>query len=159
MRRPARLDSARAWLDSTAEVTLRGYARRYGVDRYTAHHELTMLGVTLPVNDEQWSKRPSPVPERAEKSRSDERESDRVDDGLPDGWMEWGGEIMFVVGFTSGGAPYGLRIDEFPPDDLPEELKGRTWSGDALIDEPLSRYDVWREVPDWEDRDGRDVPF
>lgn len=138
MPRPARLDSARAWLDSTAEVTLRAYARRYGVDRYTAHHELTMLGVTLPVSVEQWSKRPSPVPKRARRSRSDEGESDRVDDGLPNGWMEWGGEIMFVVGFTSGGAPYGLRIDELTADDLPEELEGRTRSGDALIDEPLS---------------------
>jgi hypothetical protein len=27
-----------------------------------------------------------------------------------DSWIEWGGELIWVVGFTSGGAPYGLRV-------------------------------------------------
>jgi hypothetical protein len=34
------------------------------------------------------------------------------------GWVEWGGELIWVVGFTSGGAPYGLRACEFDPADL-----------------------------------------
>ena len=29
------------------------------------------------------------------------------------GWIEWGAELIWVAGFTSGGAPYGLRaIDQ-----------------------------------------------
>jgi hypothetical protein len=28
-------------------------------------------------------------------------------------WMDVGGRLMFVVGFTSGGAPYGCYEDEF----------------------------------------------
>jgi hypothetical protein len=28
-------------------------------------------------------------------------------------WMDVGGRRMFVVGFTSGGAPYGCYEDEF----------------------------------------------
>src|SRR5947208_15800145 len=30
-----------------------------------------------------------------------------------DGWEEYGGELMWVVGHTEGGAPYGLKADEF----------------------------------------------
>ncbi|HVL99577.1 MAG TPA: hypothetical protein VM324_09835 [Egibacteraceae bacterium] len=118
MRRPARLDSARSWLESGAEVTVRAYARRYGVDRYTACDELGILGVALSAKDQRWSVRPPPVPKR---SRREEPEG--VQDGLPDGWLEWGGELMFVAGFTSGGAPYGVRVQDFPAHDLPEELK------------------------------------
>ena len=35
-----------------------------------------------------------------------------------DGWVEWGGELIWAVGFTSGGAPYGLRISDFDHADL-----------------------------------------
>lgn len=31
-------------------------------------------------------------------------------------WMDVGGRRMFVVGFTSGGAPYGCYEDEFDED-------------------------------------------
>lgn len=34
------------------------------------------------------------------------------------GWIEWGGELIWVVGFTSGGAPYGLRVCDFERADL-----------------------------------------
>ncbi len=30
-----------------------------------------------------------------------------------DGWEEYGGELMWVVGHTDGGAPFGLTVDEF----------------------------------------------
>jgi len=34
------------------------------------------------------------------------------------GWVEWGGELIWAVGFTPGGAPFGLRACEFDPADL-----------------------------------------
>lgn len=34
------------------------------------------------------------------------------------GWVEWGGELVWAVGFTPGGAPYGLRVSDFDPADL-----------------------------------------
>ena len=36
MRRQARRESSRAWIASGATVTIKTYARRYGVDRYRA---------------------------------------------------------------------------------------------------------------------------
>jgi hypothetical protein len=34
------------------------------------------------------------------------------------GWVEWGGEPIWAVGFTSGGAPNGLQVSDFDPADL-----------------------------------------
>ena len=40
-------------------------------------------------------------------------------DGLVgDGWVDWGGELIWAVGFTEGGAPYGLRVCDVDPADL-----------------------------------------
>jgi hypothetical protein len=49
-----------------------------------------------------------------------DREVERTDaQRLADnGWVEWGGELIWAVGFTSGGAPYGLRVSDFDPADL-----------------------------------------
>jgi len=35
-----------------------------------------------------------------------------------DCWIDWGGELIWVVGYTSGGAPYGLRVCDFDRADL-----------------------------------------
>ena len=35
-----------------------------------------------------------------------------------DCWIEWGGELIWDVGYTSGGAPYGLRVCDFDRADL-----------------------------------------
>lgn len=44
--------------------------------------------------------------------------------------VEWGGQLMFVVGWTSGGAPYGLTEEEMEtllhPVDL-EPLSGEPY--------------------------------
>ncbi len=34
------------------------------------------------------------------------------------GRIEWGGELIWAVGFTSGGAPFGLRVCDFCSADL-----------------------------------------
>jgi hypothetical protein len=40
-------------------------------------------------------------------------------DDLPDiGWVEYGGELIWAVGYTAGGVPFGLRASEFDPADL-----------------------------------------
>ena len=44
MRQQQRRDSAGAWIVSGATITVKAYAKRYGVDRYTAYDDLTALG-------------------------------------------------------------------------------------------------------------------
>ena len=50
--KPVRRQSALGWIQSGASVTLKTYARRYGVDRRTAHEDLTALGFPRPASAE-----------------------------------------------------------------------------------------------------------
>jgi hypothetical protein len=104
MRKAARRVSAKAWLDSGAQITVKRYARRYGVDRYTAREDLEAVGFVFAPGDTRWSKRPEPVP-RQPKADQD------GGSGLYD-WVWVGDRLMFVVGYTPGGAPYGCYADD-----------------------------------------------
>jgi len=98
-----------AWIRSGARVTVPAYAKRYGVDRYTAHHELTVMGFPLPATATRWAQR-RPVAQRKTARSTDEVFAD------PD-WIWVDDRRMYVVGYTPGGAPFGCYEDEL--DDQP----------------------------------------
>jgi hypothetical protein len=109
MRKQARRDSALDWIRCGARVTVQSYAKRYGVDCYTAYDDLTAINFPLPAAAARWAQRPPAMPCRARR-HTDEVVDERVGD--PD-WVWVGGEQwMFVVGHTCGGAPFGCYIDE-----------------------------------------------
>jgi len=110
MCRQARRDSARAWIASGAAVSIKTYARRYGVDRYTAYEDLTVVGFSLPGSAQPWAHRPPPQP------RSRRSATPRA--LLDDDWIMVDGRPYFVAGYTSGGAPYGIFLDEMGDDYL-----------------------------------------
>jgi hypothetical protein len=97
MRQQARRESARAWVASGAPVSIEAFARRYGVDCYTAYADLIAIGFRLAPGDERWAPRPAPAPKRAPAAPAD----------FDEGWVWIGDQRMFVVGYTPGGAPYG----------------------------------------------------
>jgi hypothetical protein len=102
MRTQRRRESARGWIQSGADVTIKTYAKRYRVDNYTAYEDLTAIGFALTTPAERWSQRP---PTRAD------RESDPHADG--DDWTVIDGRRYFIAGYTSNGTPYGIFEDEF----------------------------------------------
>lgn len=53
---------------------------------------------------------------------ADRAEFTEIEDRADLGWVEWGGELIWAVGFTSGGAPFGLRPSDFSPTDLEARL-------------------------------------
>lgn len=108
MRKRQRRDSAREWIRTGATVTVKSYAKRYGVDRYTAYGDLTALGVALPDSARQWAQRPPATPCRT--ARHDAVQHD------DEWWIMLDGRSFFVVGYTSGGAPYGIFADEMYDD-------------------------------------------
>jgi hypothetical protein len=59
-----RRESARGWIQSGAKVTIKTYAKRYRVDRYTAYKDLTAIGFALPTSAERLSRRPPARPPR-----------------------------------------------------------------------------------------------
>lgn len=110
MRRQARRESGRAWISSGATVTIKTYARRYGVDRYTAHEDLTAIVFPLPDSARRWAQRPPPQP-RPHRSAT-------RGDFMDDDWVLIDGRPYFVAGYTTGGAPYGMYLDEMDDDYL-----------------------------------------
>jgi hypothetical protein len=100
MRQRQRRDSAREWIRSGATITVKSYAKRYGVDRHTAYEDLTALGVALPDSAQQWAQRPPATPRRIA-----ERDAGQADDW----WIMLDGRLFFVAGHTSNGAPYVTR--------------------------------------------------
>jgi hypothetical protein len=104
MRKRQRHEFARGWIASGAAVTIESYARRYGVDRYTAYEDLTVLGFPLPAAGPQWAQRPPPT------ARPRRRPADV---GPPDThWIMLDGRSFFVAGYTPAGFPYGIYEDE-----------------------------------------------
>lgn len=102
MRSQARRESAAAWIASGAGVTIKTYARRYGVDRYTAYEDLTAIGFPLPDSAQRWAQRPSPQP-RPLRSATPPAP-------LDNDWIMMDGRPFFVAGYTPGGAPYGIHL-------------------------------------------------
>jgi hypothetical protein len=106
MRKQARRDSARGWVRSGARVTVKSYAKRYGVDRYTAYDDLTAIDFPLPSAAARWAQRP---PATARPARQHTVEGERIGDL---DWVWVGDRRMFVIGHTPGGAPFGCYEDE-----------------------------------------------
>jgi hypothetical protein len=112
-----RHDSAREWAHSGAKVTVRSYAKGFGVDRYTAYADLTVIGVTMPESARRWAQRPPSNPSQ------DATVEDRP---IDNSWIMMDGRRFFIAGFTSGGAPYGIFEDEseqMEPGDLDEDQR------------------------------------
>ncbi len=110
MGRQARRESSRAWIASGAAITIKTYARRYGVDRYTAYEDLTAIGFPLPDSALRWAHRPpsQPRPRRSATPRA----------LLDDNWIMIDGRPYFASGYTPGGAPYGMYLEEMDDDYL-----------------------------------------
>jgi hypothetical protein len=74
------------------------------VDPYVAYQEMLQLGATIADGDRKYAVRPPSVPKR--------RPPDREEELLSLGVIEWCGVLILPVGYTSGGAPYGLMGEE-----------------------------------------------
>jgi len=111
MRQQQRRLSAREWIRSGAAVTVKAYAKRYGVDRYTAYEDLTAIGFALPDSAQHWAKRPPATPRQKPERRAD----DHAETFVNDPWIVLDGRWYFVAGHTPGGAPYGMFADDMEP--------------------------------------------
>jgi hypothetical protein len=110
MKRPQRLESARSWLETyEGDKVVKAYRKRYGVSFECAFTELELLGIPIDpaykervlesVAAQAAAKRRKKVEEKAEQERLLGIESDD--------------RFAFIVGYTSGGAPYGLTWEEW----------------------------------------------
>jgi hypothetical protein len=82
---------------------------------------------------------------REMKRRRRRNESETADDG----WVEFGGQAIWAVGFTEGGAPYGLTREEFdaPARSTRDEFDALDDEGDDDFGRQPKWYDVKRWLP------------
>lgn len=108
-----RLESAKHWIPKyTGKSLISGYAKWFGVDKICAIKELKTLGVNIPEKLENQiieSHNQKIEQRKAAKDKSDVFCTDDYDSDE---------NFAFIVGYTSGGFPYGLTHEEFEASEL-----------------------------------------
>jgi hypothetical protein len=98
--RQGRLQAAKTWLRSYPGKNIaRGYRKHFGVDSLCAIRELRLLGVAI-----------DPAYERAVLAASRARNKPKREENLISEETFYG--FAFIAGYTAGGAPYGITIEE-----------------------------------------------
>jgi hypothetical protein len=110
LKREQRLESAKSWLPTyQGKNVFRGYRKRYGVDWPTALRELEMLEVEVdPAYREQVLRT---VQEQAEARKRKRLEKAAELENVSG--IEQDEHFAFIVGYTPGGAPYGITWEEW----------------------------------------------
>ena len=110
MKRPQRLESAKSWLETyEGNKVVKAYRKRYGVDFECAFTELEMLGV--PIDPDYKERVLESVAAQAAAKRRIKAERKEEQERLLG--IESDDRFAFIVGYTSGGAPYGLTWEEW----------------------------------------------
>jgi hypothetical protein len=121
-KRAQRLASAPQWLPTyTGKDIVKGYRKHYGVDWQTAFTELEMLGVAIdPARKEQTLQT---VQQQAELRRQKKQERLAEQEAAALGWDQ-DDTFAVIIGYTSGGAPYGLTWEEWEALEGSEDFDG-----------------------------------
>jgi len=109
-KREQRLQSAKGWLKTYAGNNIvKGYRQQFGVDWNTAFAELEMLGVQI---DPEYKKRVQEFLENEIEARQRKHEEKLTEaDELMNEFQD--DNFAFIIGYTSGGAPYGITWAEW----------------------------------------------
>ena len=112
--RTKRLKLAPKWISTyTGKNLVRGYARHFSVDLICAITEMRMLG--YPVSEEYRKAVERSIADRS-LQRKKKREAKLAAANPLDGFSD--SEFAFIAGYTSGGAPYGIRWEELDDVDF-----------------------------------------
>lgn len=110
MKRPQRLESAKSWLETyDGNKVVKAYRKRYGVDFETALTELALLGVPIDPDYRERVLQSAAAQAAAKRRKKAERKAEQ--EKLLG--IESDEHFAFIVGYTSGGTPYGLTWAEW----------------------------------------------
>ena len=102
-----RLQNAALWLltvDCTGKRLVHAYKKKYHTDLLCSIKELRMLGIEISADYEEAVARS--LSNRIEQKRQKKAESDL----MVESWTD--ANFAYIVGYTSGGAPYGISWEE-----------------------------------------------
>jgi len=116
LNRPQRLQKAAVWLTTvsyTGRQLVHAYARKYHTDLLTSITELRMLDIEITADYEAAVRRSVADRIVQKQHKIEERNLNTA--------VESDEHFAYIVGYTSGGAPYGLRWEELPDEDRGQE--------------------------------------
>lgn len=119
-KRAQRLESAKAWLATyQGNKIVKDYRQRYGVDWQTAFTELEMLDVPI---DPEYKRRVLQSAE-AQLAAKRRKKAEREAKLQKEPGFDQDEHFAFIVGYTSGGFPYGLTWEEWDAIEGVEEFE------------------------------------
>jgi len=111
--RSSRLLKGKTWISSYAGKNIvRGYAKHFRVDLLCAIKELRLLGIMISELYEQ-SVQQTLAAQASQKKFTEEQKTSFTAEGMSDS----DDDFVFIIGYTSGGVPYGVRWEDMPPDE------------------------------------------
>lgn len=115
MDRNRRLQSAKSWMATyEGKNMVRSYAKRYRTDLLCAIQELKLLGVEIKPEYENAVRQT--IAQRIEQNRK-KKEAKLAFEEF-EGVNEYQGwDFAYIAGYTSGGAPYGIRWEDMPSEE------------------------------------------
>ncbi len=104
-KRKQRLLHAKKWMENyTGKKLYHGYAKHYGTSKLCAVIELEILGVTFPPDLKENLK-------RCEIDRKNQKKAKKLKK-VEETVIESDENFAYIVGYTPGGAPYGVTWEE-----------------------------------------------
>lgn len=111
--RSRRLRKGKAWTEKyEGKNIVRGYAKHFRVDLLCAIKELRLLGIQITEQYEQAVKQTLET-RAGQRQLQKEHESPLSTDLTGDS----DDNFAFIIGYTSGGAPYGVLWEDMPSED------------------------------------------
>ncbi len=104
-----RLRSAKPWINTyTGSNIVKGYAKKYAVDKLCAVRELRMIGIQI---SEEYEKQLSNSLEvvRQQRIASRKKREEKLNGRCT---FESDENFAMIIGYTSGGFPYGVTHEE-----------------------------------------------
>ena len=116
--RQKRLAAAKSWnmeqkFDEDSHI-VKAYRKRFGVDKDCAMRELCMLGVLNPAKQTAYENELK-VKEYKKAEGKTKTEITEID-------LEQNDHFYYIVGYTSGGAPYGITWEEARQEGLTDDF-------------------------------------
>jgi predicted membrane metal-binding protein len=109
LKREKRLSSAKSWIKTySGKNLIKGYSKKYSVDKLCAVKELRMIGVEI---SEEYEKQLVSSIEALRQQRLSFKKK-REDELNAICGFESDENFAMIIGYTSGGFPYGVTYDE-----------------------------------------------
>ena len=108
-KKAVRLLKAKEWIKQyTGKKIVRGYAKKFCVDKLTAINELRSIGVDI---SQEYEKALRHHLELQKQQKLERKRALEAEQNVP--IWDCDENFAFIIGYTSGGAPYGITHEEW----------------------------------------------